>query len=60
MKRLFDENDKYTKEALDFETSVIEKLKPIIDEMYEKGYSIRELEYLVSRAAEVVCLEKLI
>jgi len=56
MKKLFDENDKYTEEANKLSMRVCSKLLPDINEMSERGYSLRDIEYVCQKAIMDICL----
>jgi len=60
MKRLFDENDRYTEEANKLSGRVYNRLRPIIEEMAEEGFSIRDIEYIAQRDVTDICLNLLL
>jgi len=51
MKRLFDENSKYTVEAALLDNRVSQQLAKIIEEYDKQGYCPREIVTLIIRAA---------
>lgn len=56
-KSLFDENHYYTDAACELENAVITKLRGIFDDYVEAGYSPREIEYIINRAASILEME---
>lgn len=50
MKRLFDENDGWTEEALDLAHRAESYFRNIFDEYLEAGYSVREISHVLNSA----------
>jgi len=48
--KFFDENNKYTEEALYLDTEVSKLLRPVYDKYIEMGYGPREISHIISLA----------
>jgi hypothetical protein len=46
-KSLFTEYEKYTNDANNLDDDVQEALQPILDKYLDKGYTVREIEYIM-------------
>jgi hypothetical protein len=57
---LFDENDKYTPEALALDREAQALLRPIVERCKKQGISLRDLDYVLSGAVNEVILLELI
>jgi hypothetical protein len=62
MKRLFtdDERETYTKDALLIDQQSSKALKSIVDRCVKRGYSIRDLSYILHACVSDVCLDALL
>jgi hypothetical protein len=60
MIRLFDENDKYTDKADQYDTEIGNALQPIVDKAKAEGVSLRDLTYIINSTTNELVLSKLI
>ena len=60
MKKLFKEDETYSWEALEIGNEVREILSPVIEKYANKGYSIRDLEYVAKAEIELLCLSRIL
>lgn len=48
MNKLFDENDRYSKESLEVDKEIRASIKPIFKKWSDLGYSLREISHIAS------------
>ena len=56
-KSLFDKNNMYTDAACELENTAMTNLRGLFDVYVEKGYSPREIEYIIHRAASILQMD---
>jgi len=59
-KRFFTEDDQHTQDSNDFCRDIHKALDPVIQEWIEKGFSPRDMMYLINSAGFMVCSHKMI
>lgn len=59
MQNLFDENEKWTEQAISLETEVMGALRPII-EIAAKHYPMRQIEYVIQQAVGLYVCEQIL
>jgi len=59
MKHLFNDDDRYTDEALSLDAEIQHVMTPIIKKYFDKGYSVRDIEYILHGTVTCVCLDKI-
>ena len=59
-KSLFDKNYRYKKETNNLVDKVSKVLEPIFNEYIDKGFSPREIEYIISETSHDLCLTKIL
>jgi hypothetical protein len=59
-KSLYDNDYRYTDEALKLDGQSDSALRPIVKEWCDKGYSPREIMQIIKSAVDVLCLNELI
>lgn len=57
--RLFDENERYTKEAFELDKSIMDAIGPIFYKYVEAGYSVRDIGLVMEMACVDFMLTKL-
>lgn len=57
---LFGEKEGYTDEAEELDRKVTAAIAPIFEEFVDKGYKIREIEYIMQKAVLNISLESLL
>lgn len=60
MKSLFDANERYTEVALELDAKITSAIKDIISDYADRGYSIRDIEYVTSQSVGMECLSRIL
>jgi len=58
--RLFNENDRYSEAGLNLSNEAEEAIEPIMKKWADKGFSIRDIEYIIKQAALDTSLDYLL
>ena len=56
MQNLFDDNDRYTHEADSLDNEAYALLKPLMEKYCRLGYSVRQIEYVMTKTVADVAL----
>lgn len=60
MKSLFTDDETYSDAARDLDDRIRDAIHPIINEFSGKGYSVRDIEYVIKHAVITVCLGRIV
>lgn len=58
--KLFDENERYTPEAIAFTQAVRAAVEPLFKQYAANGAKLRELEYLAEQEVQLLALQSLV
>lgn len=58
VKRLFDDNDMYNDDSREFCAEVQDVLKPLISRWVEKGFSTRDIAFIIQEDVSSFCMEE--
>lgn len=57
MKSLFNDNETYSKDGNDLDTLTRNKIQPLIEEYFDKGYSIRDIGIIITTSVGTLISE---
>lgn len=58
VQRLFNEteSESWTGEAQEFSREISKAIKPVVEKYVNKGYSLRDIQYIIQNDAASICL----
>lgn len=60
LRRLFTHADRYTDDAHALDSKVTQALRPIVDAWVAKGFSIRDIQFVMTGAVQDACIDSIL